>query len=53
MYAKPIAPVASAGALAATGIYAGTAVLVAVLAVIVGVVLLRVAYFRRNTKSGL
>ncbi len=52
MYSKPLAPVAGGAALAATGVYAGTAVVAAVIAVIVGLVLLRVAYFRRARKSG-
>ncbi len=52
MYSKPVAPVAGAGVLAATGVYAGTAVIIAVIAVILGVVLLRAAHFRRNGKNG-
>ncbi|MEP6629944.1 MAG: hypothetical protein ABJA89_05705 [Lapillicoccus sp.] len=52
MYSKPIAPVAGGAALAATGVYAGTAVVAAVIAVIVGLVLIRVAYFRRDRKAG-
>ncbi len=46
MYGKPIPPVTAAGALAATGIYAGSAVLIGIIALILGVVLVRVAYFR-------
>ncbi|MEO5748567.1 MAG: hypothetical protein ABIQ61_11455 [Ornithinibacter sp.] len=47
MYVKPIAPVAG-GALAATGVYAGTTIVAAIIALIVGLVLIRVAYFRRG-----
>lgn len=50
MYAKPFAPVVGGAALAATGVYAGTAVVAAIMAVIVGLVLVRVAYFRRGRK---
>lgn len=50
MYSKPFTPVAGGAALAATGVYAGTAVVAAILAVIVGLVLIRVAYFRRAQK---
>lgn len=52
MYTKPMVPVAGGAALAATGVYAGTTIIIAVVAVVVGLVLLRVAYFRRGRKSG-
>lgn len=52
MYTKPFVPVAGGAALAATGVYAGTAIVAAVVAVIVGLVLIRVAYFRRGRKTG-
>lgn len=52
MYAKPMVPVAGGAALAATGVYAGTAVVIAVVTVVVGIVLIRVAYFRRGRRSG-
>ena len=47
MYVKPIAPVAG-GALAVTGVYVGTTIVVAIIALIVGLVLIRVAYFRHG-----
>lgn len=47
MYGKPIAPVAGGGALAATGVYAGTTIVAAIIILIVGLVLIRVAYFRQ------
>ncbi len=52
MYAKPMVPVAGGAALAATGVYTGTAVIVAVVAVVVGLVLIRVASFRRGRPDG-
>lgn len=51
MYGKPIPPVAGAAGLAFTGFYAGTAVLVAIVLLILGAVLLRVSYFRRQAKD--
>lgn len=50
MYAKPITPVAGTAALAATGVYAGTAVIVAIVLTIVGIVLIRVAHFRHQRR---
>ncbi|MFC7486549.1 hypothetical protein ACOCJ7_09955 [Knoellia sp. CPCC 206453] len=47
MYVKPIAPVAG-GALAATGVYAGTTVVAGIILLIVGLVFIRLAYFRRQ-----
>ena len=47
MYGKPIVPVAGGG-LAVTGVYAGTTIVVAIIALILGLVLIRVAYFRRG-----
>lgn len=50
MYSRPIPPMAG-GALAVTGFYAGTAVIIGIVLLIVGIVLLRISYMRRHASD--
>lgn len=47
MYGKPIPPMAGGG-LAVTGFYTGSAIIIGILLLIIGLVLLRISYFRRH-----
>lgn len=47
MYGRPIPPIAGGG-LAVTGFYTGSAIIIGILLLIIGIVLLRISYFRRH-----
>ena len=47
MYGKPIPPMAGGG-LAVTGFYTGSAIIIGIVLLIIGIVLLRISYFHRH-----
>lgn len=50
MYGKPIPPIAGGG-LAVTGFYTGSAIVIGIVLLIIGIVLLRVSYFHRHASD--
>lgn len=50
MYGKPIPPIAGGG-LAVTGFYTGSAIVIGIVLLIIGIVLLRISYFHRHASD--